>query len=300
MTCDDTTFTNCATKQGGGGAIYIENNLRLKNNITLIGLSFTDCKAKYGGAVYIYCGTPKAPAKVSSCEFSGNQLLPNSETDHLHIGGKAIFVVAKRGKISECKFHENPGEGEDMKIITTFDEDDYLLKDNHRKISIKEVEEEEYQYDESFMISNCHFDTDKQSRNSIYSFAGKHGTKVEVQNCIFTGDLSEGSHYISEKVMPDASSRMIVKSCKFASDSENSMNLNPINAQTSGNVFNYQYSKEVKETKEVKVSRKIVTTIAFTTLAVNVIVVIVAIIYKKRLVEDDSQSNISSIEEPEN
>ena len=124
-----------------------------------------------------------------------------------------------------------------------------------------------------------------------------HGTKVEVQNCIFTCDLSEGSHYISEKVMPGASSKMIVNSCKFASDSENSINLNSINLQSSGNVFNYQYSKEAKE---IKVSQKIVTTIAFTSLAVNIIVVIVAIIYKKRLVDDGSQSNISNIEEPEN
>ena len=147
------TFTNCQSRHGGGGAIYIENNLKFKNNITLTGLSFNDCKAKFGGAIYVYCGALKVPVKVSSCTFSRNQLLPNSERDHFHKGGKAIFFIAKRGKISECKFHENSGEGEDMKIITTFDEYDYLLKDNQRKMLIREVEvedeDEEYENDHS-------------------------------------------------------------------------------------------------------------------------------------------------------
>lgn len=52
--CNNVSFTECISMNGGGGAIYIKNSRTLKYNITFNNTCFTRSYAAYGSACYIY------------------------------------------------------------------------------------------------------------------------------------------------------------------------------------------------------------------------------------------------------
>ena len=301
LTCNDTPFNNCQAKRGGGGAIYIKNNLNLKNNVTLTLLTFENCKAYYGGAVYIYCGSKKVPVSVNTCTFTGNELIPNNnaEDDNLKTGGKSIFVVAKKGRINNCNFKKKQGSTttsstEDLKFVGKFDEDDYLVsKSSARGLS------NDYIGDGLFSITKCKFEIDEKSRSAISYLTGKSATKLEIKDCIFTGDLHDGAHYITEKIIGNESPKMIVKSCKFAADSKNSLNVDLRNNLISGNVFNYDNSEERNYDSN---TWKIIAAIVIPALSVIAIAAVVAVIYVKmnrNQLNDDSDSKDSGSDQPD-
>lgn len=136
-------FTNCTTTQGGGGVIYVENTYEFKNPINLIDLSFNECKAEYGGAVYIQCSSSTDKVLIMKCAFIGNVAEGIKGESKLY-GGSAIYLSAPNIRLKSNKFVCNIGD-----IINNF------ASDNKDELSLLEV-------------SKCDFKAAKDSKNSLY------------------------------------------------------------------------------------------------------------------------------------
>lgn len=113
----ETKFDNCTSPKAGGG-IYIKNtNTNINKSINLIGLTFNECGAVYGGAVYIYSESQSSAAIIKACIFTNN-IASNDDTLPL-FGGSSIFMTAQRGQIIRCKMIRN--EGVSVKLFNEFD-----------------------------------------------------------------------------------------------------------------------------------------------------------------------------------
>lgn len=79
LQCNQTNFTSCTSINGGGGEIYYLNSLELVNNLTFKELWFNECKAVYGGAVYIYSFSENNNFTIDSCIFLYNEAYPKKK-----------------------------------------------------------------------------------------------------------------------------------------------------------------------------------------------------------------------------
>lgn len=73
--------------------------------------------------------------------------------------------------------------------------------------------------DNSLLISNYLFETNKKSTYSIIFINGKHDSNNQIQDCIFIRKYSNGYNYIDEKVLLKDKLKIHVNSCKFSSES---------------------------------------------------------------------------------
>lgn len=280
LTCTNTPFTNCASKEGGGGAIYIKNELDYRNNITLIGLTFTECSAKYGGAVYIYSESFRVDVRISNCVFTRNHLFENNDLDLT--GGSAVFLNARKSNMNGCRFFENYGSDAACRILTSF-------KSKSSKSIIRKTKSDV----NSIVINECRFRADTDSKSLIHFIIGNRDTNIEVNKCIFTGVLKDGAHFIDEQILDSKSPLLKIKSCKFSYGIEKSLNLDPKHDPSliDFNDLVFDYS-EIDEPKQSKSPWKLVTIIAVPALAVvSIVVLIVVIIIKKKKSDGNSDDN---------
>lgn len=55
LICDNISFIGCQSNSDGDGGIYIrKDNENFRNEIELSNVSLSNCRAMYGGAIYIY------------------------------------------------------------------------------------------------------------------------------------------------------------------------------------------------------------------------------------------------------
>lgn len=111
IVCENITFDRCNSKSGGGGSIYINNDISQNNDIIINNVSFSNCKAKFGGAVFVHTESFQENVNIINCIFKTCQALSFSESESL-IGGSALFLFSKQSNIYECTFSKNIGESQ--------------------------------------------------------------------------------------------------------------------------------------------------------------------------------------------
>lgn len=203
INCIGVTFNGCVSSIGGGGAIYIKNTFNIENNINLLKNKFDQCKAVYGGAIYLYSASEVADISVRSCNFEYNvninSYLANTIPDFK--GGSAIFVSLKNGLISECTFKVGKNSQSSIKFYNNFDAKlkSYSLLEKTNIVS----------------LSSCNFIVNENSKNAIYYINGKHGSNIEVNDCNFNGKPNKKSNYIEGKLLSEDSPEIKTNNCHY-------------------------------------------------------------------------------------
>ena len=179
-------------------------------------MSFNDCKANYGAAVYIYSPSKTNPVKIESCEFKGNQLLPNGNGKLA--GGSAMYLVVHDCEMLKCKSEKNKGKGGACRISDDFSVSPESLKllsnssykNNFKKISVKFID--------------CTFDVDKSSVCSLFYSGDLSSSKLVINSCAFTGDLNKKVHFIDGNFAYNKASKIHINSCTFSTDKKKALN----------------------------------------------------------------------------
>lgn len=214
FTGEGSTFDNCMSNNGGGGGIFIYNNIKDTKStyeINLKNLVFKSCKANFGAAIYIYSSSDESPVTVESCSFTSNELIGNG--DGKLSGGSAIYMVTRKGSIVDCSFRKNIGKGGAVKISVDFD----VLPEGPRTLQI--VAYNNNSVHNSIEISRCSFEIEENSDCSLF-----YSANVVVNGCTFTGNLAAGAHYIDGESHVSEIPKIYIKSCKFAADEEKALN----------------------------------------------------------------------------
>lgn len=157
-----------------------------------------------------------------------------------------------------------------VKIETEFDDIQRIVKsvgsNNDNKIS-------------SILISKCDFEIRKDSKNSIKFFNANSQAEIEVNDCIFTGNIADDSHHIEEQIVGRHSPKLMIKNCKFSSDKKNSLKLDP-----NHNVKLIQFSNQVYNYSKIENSDylKTMTSIVISSLTVVTVMTLTVLFYLKR------------------
>lgn len=212
----DSTFTKCESINGGGGAIFIYNNIKPEKEnsiqVSLTNLVFTECKAKYGAAVFIY--SEFNPVNINSCTFKKNQLTASSG-DQGFAGGSALYLTIKTGQIIGCTFEANKGAGGAIKISDNFD-----IKPSTLRMLQKTTNSTQ----SSIVISDCTFEIEENSDSSLFYALSKRSIKVDVNSCTFTGNLASGAHHIDGVIDGQETPNLAINSCRFSADQNGALN----------------------------------------------------------------------------
>ena len=288
IVCQRTNFINCSSYYGGGG-IYIYVNSDLNEDILITKATFTQCKALYGGGIYAFSNIKTHKIIVKGCTFKNNSNIepdPSRSNPPL-FGGSAIFFTVKRCQIYKCKFISNSGKAS-VKLYNDF-------SDNQNQNSAMQLDDKSIQ--PSVFISNCHFETDSSSSCSFFYEQGKNqAVNVDLSDCVFIGQLSNGSYHIDGTTVQskDKVPKLTIKSCKFSTDVSKSINMNSNNRNSqfasfdvNNQVFNY------KELANSKVSRMKIFYLLSASLAFISIVIFVVILIKNKLsmLNDNNDNN---------
>lgn len=210
--CSKTSFTNCVSSSGGGGGIYIQNSLELKNSIALSNLVFTECKALYGAAIFVKVESVLNPVSITSCKFFSNSIIKENNANELS-GGSAILISAKVCEIIHCFYQGNKGNGGIVRILNQLDSSSKVLQ------SSKNV----------FLIKECIFEQDEESNSSIYYISGKHSSQLEISQCEFKGKLNKQQYYIDGNLISKVSQKFLIKMCKFDDNMNVASNIDSLN-----------------------------------------------------------------------
>ena len=206
--CNGTLFLNCSSGIGGGGGIYINNTINTEINIDLINLTFIQCHAIYGGAVFIRSIHESSKILVYNCSFDSNRALGKKSIDSLY-GGSALFLATRGVNLNYSTFSHSKGQGGAIRIEDCYYGLDFESKFNKR---IKLSDEENMK---TFSISDCYFEEeDDDSTNSILDATGNEGKEIELINCIFKGKSANEKKYIND----DTKHKFHIISCSFDND----------------------------------------------------------------------------------
>lgn len=224
LICDNSTFTDCSSVNAFGGAIYIKNNYLYEVNYDLNNLTFNQCKAKCGGAVYIYCVSERSTIRIATCNFTDNQALAPKADEYF--GGSGAFLTCINADLIEDSFNRNKGDGGALKLFEKFDEPDTgsLILSIFNKRSI--------------LVSRCSFEIESTSDCSLFYFGGRSDIKVELMDSIFEGNLAENSHHINGLVTSKDAAKLDVKNCRFSNDFLKSIRMDKKNNYISINLKN--------------------------------------------------------------
>ncbi|KAK8842112.1 hypothetical protein M9Y10_026339 [Tritrichomonas musculus] len=232
INCSEASFNTCSSTAGGGGGIFILNDLEIDNIINLTSIQFNKCSAVYGGSIYIY--SRYTPAYIQNCTFKYSTLIPFSETNSnegIFIDGSAIFSTVMSGSYTNLDFDECQSTA--VKFYNNFD-----LKPSDDRIKTQITE------NSLLSISNCRFKNGLNSKSAIYYLTDLKGTSFEVKDCIFTGHLNKDSHYIEGKIISKDAPKMKVISCKFSSNSIRAFNINSNNRFLLVDLNDQEFTKE--------------------------------------------------------
>lgn len=242
------SFKSCQSKSGGGGAIYVNNdNAKINNVVRFENVFLSNCRASYGGAVYLYSLSEDQPVEVLKCHFTNNQADSSSgHSSHLS-GGSAVFLAARRSLIVECDFLRNIGENQ-LKIFNHFTDSS---PSSSLTLSSADLLDSERKNRPTSVVKYCRFDIDRHSKSSVFYLAGNKGTLCVLRNSVFVGDLNAGSYHIDGDVIADKTLKLAVEFCKFSTDYDRSFNFakskNYVAALAKKQVFNYNEADEVDE-----------------------------------------------------
>lgn len=155
-------------------------------------------------------------------------------------------MSSKKSDVINCQFAKNRGKGGSGKIYNDFDE-----------LSTKILELEK---NEKYLvsISQSNFEIDSTSSCSLYYVReSKKAVSIDVNDCIFNGDLSKDAHHIdgTSLLKESETPKLRIKSCKFSSDINsalNSKNNDHSNSFASFDISNQEIDK--KDILSVKLS----------------------------------------------
>lgn len=276
LACTSISFSNCRTNSGsseghasgGGGGIYIRNDIEMDNSISLKYVNFSNCKAGYGGAVFIYSISIESKISITDCLFSSNQATvsssQSSELSH-ESGGSAIFITSKSSYINDCIFFKNIGDNQ-LKIENDFSQSEESLLLNAKTTNV---------------VRFCKFNIERYSKSSIFYLAGNNGVSCQIMNSVFIGDLNPGSFHITGQALTDKSPRLVIVRCKFSSEYSNAFDSRNdkeyIFIQLEKQTFNYEEEEEEED------SGGSLDAIDYVLIAVvPVLVIIVIVVIKKQ------------------
>lgn len=117
-------------------------------------------------------------------------------------GGSAIFLSSKTGLILRCTFVNNS-----VKFLNDHNDNSKLLLDEKQ----------------SFSIIECNFEISKDSKYALFYDAGIDGTRMEINNCFFSGHLDDDAHFIEARLLKKNSPMLAIKSCRFSGPNNQSV-----------------------------------------------------------------------------
>lgn len=226
------TFTNCVSKTGGGGGIFIYNDLDMANDASLASLKLNSCQAAFGAGVYIYSSSKTNIIVVEKCQFKENTVYAPKSGSSFY-GGSAVYLTISEGDLHDCTFINNHGEGGTIKVNENFANKPPANKINARTLNTKNVHDDALS---SISISGCKFIVDKNSHSSLFFVNAKDSIKTEVKNCCFFGKLAKNAFHIDAQ--SNQNPNILVKSCTFSSDSKTAINTKLIKVNLDDQVFN--------------------------------------------------------------
>lgn len=129
----------------------------------------------------------------------------------------------------------------------------------------------------SLSISDCDFENEKGTTNSIYFVSNKRENNFEINNCNFKGKLSKGSKYIDGKLIDENAPKINIKSCSFEYDINQSINIDLINEE----------STSIETIKPINRSRNI---IPYLFMIILILVVTFLMLKNKFIINDDKDN----------
>lgn len=179
--------------------------------------TFFQCKAIYGGAVYIYSSYELNNVTLFVCKFYSNKLKQdNSNTKNGKLnGGCAFFLTSKNADIKNCTFENNKGKGGALKIYNIFDENNGKIIQNVEGSSESEG---------LISISNCQIKISQKETNAIF-IEGKKMSFIDINECKFKGKLGNGVKYIGGKTLPKNIDKIQVTNCQFEYKEKSAMKI---------------------------------------------------------------------------
>ena len=213
--CNNTLFFNCSSNTVGGAA-YIKNFKDLDNKVFLANLTFFQCKAQYGGAMYIYSSYERNDVTIYNTKFYSNQANRDyvDSVDKNLNGGSALFLSARSCDIRGYLFENNKGGHGALRIYEKFDE--------NNEVSARLIKENDD--NEGITISNCKVKINPREEHGIF-VDGSDPNLIKINECEFKGKLHNGAKYISGKLNYHNSRNILVKNCDFEYDEKTSVKI---------------------------------------------------------------------------
>lgn len=270
-------FIRCGSEAGGGGGIYINNNMVLENNIIIENVEFKECSSYYGGAVYIHSISEYDNILIKDCKFDSNYLLTRNTRDNL-FGGSALYLHARNGDIVNSSFVHNKGKGGSLKVINDFDSVDGVKLLNPIN---------------ALFINNCMFDDNDLSSSYINYIGGNSKSSFDVSNCIFKGDINNGIHYIDALQMVKDMPRISITSCSF-----NAVYKENLNFEKDSNLINLKKQYNDDDLSQKKSSFNLLRNpylLIVPTLAVFAVFAVVFVVKKTRQNQQSSENEQEDI-----
>lgn len=158
--------------------------LQLNNSITFGSNNFSRCTAVFSGA--IYSSSEAIEVYFSLCSFVENKVTGEKRNHHFY-GGNSLFLTGQNCQMLNCSFMKNKGSGCAIKLHKKIDENKMMY--GHLLSEKVDV----------IQIIECSFEMNPDSSSSIYYLSDKSGSKVEMIDCEFIGQLS--NHKISPNLI---------------------------------------------------------------------------------------------------
>lgn len=191
ITCNNTLFENCTTTLAGGG-IYLKNEFDTSNVAALFDNNFTDCKAAYGGGIYVFSSNRKNNVEIHMCTFFLNQATA-TEADGGKYGGSGIYATIRKGKIRDCIFNDVPCDGSYLKLDNSF---------RSKAGSLNMLSSNQNKKKNTFIVSGCNFNfIQNEPASGVFFVRGNSDVFVELTDCKFNGKLAKDSHYIDGEII---------------------------------------------------------------------------------------------------
>ena len=267
LTCKGGVFTTCKALNGGGGGIFIYNDLDIYNFVNLTDLHFESCQASFGGAVYVYTKSEYHETSIMRCTFEKNEVISSSSSKLF--GGSAVYLTTLNAEIIACSFTGNHGKGGALKINENFDE----VPPKNNKLA-KILTTQNHNIKGSIHISSCKFEINEKDQCSFYYAFGNKHIQTDVNDCTFTGKLAKNSYHVDGQSNAKTTPRINFQNCKFSSDSKHALNRSAFKIDMKNQVFNYGSNKNEILRKRVLIS--------LATVGVFCIAVMSALIMKKK------------------
>lgn len=208
LECETAEFNDCTSTKGGGGAIFIFNEKEQDYFITLKGLTFTACKAAFGGAIYTYSIAEKSPVLIQSCNFIDNDVFQTKANDENKlIGGSALYLIVKNGSVSLSSFvKHNKSLVSFVKVSKDFD----IHPEELRMLHHGEINSNQ----ETVVINKCSFHVDENS--SMIYYVEKQTSQIDVDD-YFANEIN-GIKKKSDQLNDDLKRELNSKFIEFNSD----------------------------------------------------------------------------------